>query len=576
MNALTGFVSVDRPQEKYYRKTPISNIDVNQTVYELIFNSNRENLDDYAIEYLGKSWTFKELKKETDKAADSFFKLGIRHGDVILVGISNSPEAIIILLSLNKIGAITKWFDIRASENDIKEYANTSNCKCLIILDFLISKVQLILKNTSLQNVLVIKPTDSLSNIIQAGYQLKQKMQGIYASLPSESKFMYFKDFIKKGDADSNIPCMTFDKEKPSIMIQSSGTTGKPKTIVHSDYSATSCARMFSYWDLPLGRGKTIAVFLPPWIAYALGNAIITPLALGTKLLLSPTFDSDVIIKHLGKFTISFAAPFHYRYLRDNFGKLSQKQMEYVKQIECMVSGGDKISAEENKEFEAIFDTVLVNGYGNNEGWGALTVNPVNHNKYGTIGIPKYGETIISYDNKSGRELRYGEEGEICALADTMFLYYEGNMEQTNDVKRVHADGKAWLHTGDLGTIVEDGYISLSGRLRRVIVRGGFKISAYTIEDKISEHAAVKECVAVEVEDSQEEHVPMVYIVLKDFDLNLQDIQDELLQKCCSELKEYEIPKYFRFVDTLPYTQNGKYDFRLLEQMGNEYVNKCR
>ena len=143
---LTGFVSVDRPQEKYYRKTPISNIDVNQTVYELIFNSNRENLDDYAIEYLGKSWTFKELKKETDKAADSFFKLGIRQGDVILVGISNSPEAIIILLSLNKIGAITKWFDIRASENDIKEYANTSNCKCLIILDFLISKVQLILK----------------------------------------------------------------------------------------------------------------------------------------------------------------------------------------------------------------------------------------------------------------------------------------------------------------------------------------------------------------------------------------------------------------------------------------------
>lgn len=169
----------------------------------------------------------------------------------------------------------------------------------------------------------------------------------------------------------------------------------------------------------------------------------------------------------------------------------------------------------------------------------------------------------------------YGEVGEICVLADTMFLYYENNAEETSNVKKTHADGKVWLYTGDLGYIDEEGYIFLQSRLRRVIIRKGFKISAYTIEDKICEHPAVKECVAVEVKDNEEEHVPMAFIVLKDdIAYGLEIIKQSILEKCKSELKEYEIPKHFQFVDSLPYTQNGKYDFRLLEKQGNEYVDK--
>jgi long-chain acyl-CoA synthetase len=294
---------------------------------------------------------------------------------------------------------------------------------------------------------------------------------------------------------------------------------------------------------------------------------------MGAKVQLCPTFDSDMIMRNLGKFTISFAAPHNYRYIRDNFNKLSAKTKEAIYKTDCFVSGGDKISAEENKDFDELFRVPLINGYGNNEGWEALTVNPVNHNKYGTVGIAKYGETIIAYDNDSKKELPYGENGEICALADTMFLYYESNEEETNSVKRMHSDGKIWLHTGDLGNVDNEGFITLGGRARRVIVRQGFKISAYTIEDKITEHSAVKECVAVEVKDVIEEHVPMAYIIPKDTTVNEETIIQSVLDKCRSELKEYEIPKYFRIVTELPYTQNNKYDFRLLEQQGNEYVD---
>ena len=566
---LTGYPSVDKPQNKFYRDEPVREIDVEQSIYELIFNCNQDNIQSPALEYLGVEWSFEKLKIEVDKAADAFKKVGLGLGDTVLIGISNCPEMVVILLSLNKLGVISKWFDVRASEQNIAEYANNSNCRYLIAFDLLLPRICKVIDSTCLEKVLIIHPTDSLSKMAQVVYALKAKQ------LPKEERFERFKAFVKRGSEKNDFPCPEFNKNRPSIMIQSSGTTGTPKIIVHSDFSAVSCVKKLAWCDVPVEPGKVLLNALPPWIAYAIGNAIIYPLALGAKVKLCPKFNSNLVKDNLGTFTIAFAAPFHYRYIRDNIARLSKRQKRNLSKIECLVSGGDKISAEENIELEEILHTVLVNGYGNNEGWGCLTVNPVLHNKYGTVGIPKYGETVIAYDNDTEKELPYGESGEICVLTDSMFICYEGNVDATKAVKKVHSDGRIWLHTGDIGYIDDEGFITLNGRVRRVIIRQGFKISAYTIEGKISEHTAVKECVAVEVRDEKEEHVPMVYIVLKEENVNHDDMLQSICDKCKSELKEYEIPKYFKFVSKLPYTPNGKYDFRLLEQMGNEYVENC-
>jgi acyl-coenzyme A synthetase/AMP-(fatty) acid ligase len=101
----------------------------------------------------------------------------------------------------------------------------------------------------------------------------------------------------------------------------------------------------------------------------------------------------------------------------------------------------------------------------------------------------------------------------------------------------------------------------------------GFKISAYTIEDNITKNDLVKECVAVAVKDEFEEHVPMAYVVLKDSPKNDEKTKEQLFDYCKHTLKEYEIPKYIKLVKELPYTQNGKYNFRMLEELGNEYVD---
>ena len=156
-----------------------------------------------------------------------------------------------------------------------------------------------------------------------------------------------------------------------------------------------------------------------------------------------------------------------------------------------------------------------------------------------------------------------------------MFVEYAFKPEETDKIKQLHEDGEYWIHTGDLGRVDEDGFVYVEGRLRRVIIRRAFKIFPGTIEKTIKSHKAIKECITVGVNDTEELNVPMAFIVLNDdiqYDEN--DVIEELKLICEKELKDYEIPVYFSIISEIPYTQNNKQDFRKLEQIGNEQVEK--
>lgn len=578
---LTGYPSIDKPQIKYYRDTPIRDISQYKTIYDMIFSG--KDMKEEALGFLDGHcvWTYEKLKEKTDKSIDAFSKQGIKEGDNVLLGVTNTPELISVVIAIVSLGAIVKLFDIRANAQDIANYANSENCKYMIALDqIVLPKVDSVLNKTNLKKVFVLRPANSLSSSEKLKYLYDNKV-GLLTILKNDNqkllkdgKHYELSRIIKTGNI-SNAKRVEYNENRPSFKVQSSGTTGKAKTIVHSEKSAVEFAKSIAYTDLPLGKGKTVLVALPPWIAYGIGDAIIMSLALGSKVMLCADFEPDAVYRNIGNFTLSYAAPFHYRYLRDHYNELSDLQKQKLSQVDCMIAGGDKYSAKENEEDEKRFGTIILNGYGNNEDWGALSVNPVHANRYGSVGIPKYGETVIVYDSKRECELPYGEVGEICSLSNTHFMRYEGNEEATNRTLRKHNDGNYWLHTGDQGYIDEDGYIFLMGRNERVIVRLGFKISAYTIEDAITSLPFVSECIAVEVPDSTEEHVPMAFVVLKNgIDLDANEAQNLIMESCKDILKENEIPKHIMVVDELKYTDNSKYDFRYYEQAGHNYVER--
>lgn len=582
---------------KYHRKKPVKEFDVNQTLYSLVKRENVNNKKMNSIGFLGSNMTYGDLFESVDKLADAYIKSGVKSGDVVGICSISMPSVQQNLLALSKIGAVSKWIDLRTKEKDLIKNLNESNCKIMVIFEEITPMIEKIINETNLEKVLMSSPKDFLNPVIRILANIKDKNDGKYIEVPSDKRFMRLTDFINSGSISSNIIPARFEKDKSSLIIQSSGSTGKPKSIVHTDYNFNSAVQKLGYTDLPFGKGKTLFVAVPPFIIYGLNNSIYSSLVFEMKAEMTPFVSETTVYDNLGKFDIPFAAPLHYRYLytkvkeltsriseleikNDSLSKRELKKslkelmtiLKHIHNTDVLVSGGDKMTAEELIEMQQEFDKIIVNGYGNNEVVGAAVVSPRYANKPGSIGVPMRGIEAEVFDTETGKMLKQGEMGELCLATDNAFVEYLNNEEETEKIKQFH-DDKYWVHTGDLAIIDEDGYINLKGRNRRTIYKEAFKICPDTIENIIQELPYVRNCVVVGVDDKVSNSVPMAFIELESEFKNQESVYLDLIRQVCEqELPDYEVPSYYQIIDKIPYTQNNKQDFRKLEEIGNEYV----
>jgi len=492
-------------------------------------------------------------------------------------------EEALNLIALNLIGAVSKWIDITASENEFKEAILSDNCKFVVCFCIGIPELDKIIYETNVEKVLYVDPSQyirplkvlfrSVNDFNKIRKMAADSAKSPLPQMPDNNRYMKFSDFVKQGRKNA---CFNrkYEKDRPVLKIQSSGTTGKPKVIVHTDYSINNSVRKFTGTDLPLLEGHVLLKTAPAWVGYGLINTLGVGLAYGMQVMMTPMLGDDILFRFNEKYDVVFGVPLHYRYLYANIDKVSSMTRPLA-----LISGGDKISKSEIETYEDIFRTKgcnapIINGAGNNEVLGAGVVNPVNANRPGSIGIPMYDESISIFDPETCEELKLGEEGEICYCTESAFMYYDGNSKLTDEVKKTHSDGTIWIHSRDLGYMDTDGFVYIKGRLSRVITVGAFKISASQIEDTIQLHSAVKECVAVAVPDEEKGEVPMAFIVFKDNILCTdQDCLEEIKEMCKHSLKEKASPKYYHVLNAMPYTSNNKQDFKKLEKLAVELIN---
>ena len=580
---------------KYHRNKPIKEFDVNQTMYSMIESESKDSLDLNATGFLGNSMTYKELFDVSDKLASAFLNSGVSLNDNVAILTISMPIVQEALLALSKIGATMSWIDLRSKPKDLIKYINNSNSKAIIVFEDMLPLVKETIDETDVKKVIVVSPKDYLSPVVKVLATLKDMKENKKVVLPDDPRFIKFSDFIKTGSNDLVIPAK-FEKDKPSLVVQSSGSTGKPKQIVHTEYNFNSEMQKMAYLDLPLYKGSTMHISVPPFIIYGLGNSIYASMAFTMKGEMNPHVDENTVYNDLGKFDVSFAAPLHYRYIYEKLTHLKEdietlekddsyearKELKHkMKELErvlnginhakVFVSGGDKIGADELKTMELEFDKTIVNGYGNNECLGAAIVSPMYANKPGSIGIPMKGVDARVVNPDTYKEVAQGEIGELLISTDNLFVKYLNNEEETNKIK-VTLDGKTWVKTGDLCIVDGDGYIIPKGRNRRLIKKEAFKISPDTIEEVIKSISFVKDCVVVGVDDAKSLSVPMAFVVLNDLTVNFEDAKAIIQSKCEEELPDYEVPSYYEEIEKIPYTPNDKQDFRYLENLGNEIV----
>lgn len=583
--------------DKYHRKKPIKDFDLNQTMYSLVTSESKDDLALKATGFMGNDMSYNDLIISADKLAQAFHNIGIKDGENVAILTISMPIVQQSLLSLSKIGATMSWIDLRSKPKDVLRYINSGNCKTIIVFEDMLPLIESIIDETDVKKVVVSSPKDYLSPIIKVLAMLKDKKDGKKIVLPNDPRFVRFNDFIKNVDTNNLITPVSFEKDRPSLIVQSSGSTGKPKQIVHTEYNFNSAVQKMAYTDLPFYKGNTMHISIPPFIIYGLGNSIYASMAFTMKAEMNPFVDENTVYNDLGKFDISLAAPLHYRYMykqlielnksiteleKDNSleakKELKQKMKELkrvltgIDRAKVFVSGGDKIGADELIEMQQTFNKVIVNGYGNNECLGATIVSPMYANKPGSIGVPMEGIEVKVVNPETEEILPQGEIGELYISSDNLFVEYLNNPDETNKIKVIDELEKQWVKSGDLCYIDKDGYIIPRGRNRRLIRKEAFKISPDTIEEVISSIPFVQDCVVVGVDDEKSLSVPMAFIVLKDETLSFDEVKDQIKEKCVEELPDYEVPTYFEQIEKVPYTPNDKQDFRALEELGNSIV----
>ncbi|MBQ8765686.1 MAG: acyl--CoA ligase, partial [Clostridia bacterium] len=450
-----------------------------------------------------------------------------------------------------------------------KSYLNETGCKTLFVIDSLFSKIEGILDDVKIENVIICSPSQSLSPLKRFLFNLKNKNN------ISSNKVIEWRNFIATGSA-VNITTSCMSPDDCCIIVHTGGTTGSPKSVMLSNANLNMAAFQPMNSPLLMKRRDKFFNIMPPFIAYGIVLGMHTAACMGWYSYLFPKFDPDefatLIKKHKPQGIMG--VPTHYEKLM-NDDICDNLDLSFLK---VALAGGDKTSVAFENKINSFFkehncSIHLSKGYSMTEASASATISYENANKIGSNGIPGI-KTNMGVFNNDETECLYNEIGELCISTPTMMLGYHNNKSETENIIKKHKDGTLWIHTGDIGYIDEDGFVFVEGRKKRIIIRyDGFKIFPSQIEKVCLNESCIIDCCAVGVKDNSHSQgmLPIVFAVLKE-DCEGDGIKVKLFELCKKELSEYMQPIDFVFIDEMPQTPIGKVDYKVLERKAEELM----
>lgn len=570
MENLTGYPSIDKPWLKYYSQEAINAKLPNCTIYDYLYENNKNYQSRTALNYFERKISYGELFENIKKTACALRQNGVDKGSIVTILMPTLPETVYLFYALGKIGAIGNMVDPRTNVEGIRDYIQEVGSELLIIVDVALPKVADILPQTTIKKVLVISPADSLPPILQILYKMKQgkrpKISGICIS---------WKAFISEGTAYIGTTDTEYERDCPVVIVHTGGTTGKPKGVLLTNENLNASSFQAQISGIDLQREHSWLNIMPPFIAYGVGNGLHLPLSVGMETILIPQFDPKKFDELLLKYRPNHmtGVPSHYGSII-NSKRMKNEDLSYV--IAPTV-GGDSmdinLEQETNRFLQAHKCKYLVTkGYGMTEVAAGVTVCISNDcNRIGSVGIPLTHTTVSIFDMDTGEELTYNQQGEVCMTGPNTMLGYYKNPEATDEIIIRHKDGLDWVHSGDIGYMTEDGMLFIVDRVKRMIVRhDGFKVFPSLIEKSLVGHKAVKACCVVGTPDKEHSQgkLPVAHIVLnQEFAQREEFVRKQLVALCLKELPEYAQPINYVFCESLPLTSIGKVDYRALEDV---------
>ncbi|WP_312046987.1 long-chain-fatty-acid--CoA ligase FadD [Erwinia sp.] len=520
------------------------------SLIDLFEHATNRYADRPAFMNMGQTMTYRKLE-ERSRAFAAYLQqgLGLKKGDRVALMMPNLLQYPIALFGILRAGMIVVNVNPLYTPRELEHQLNDSGASAIVIVSNFAHTLEKIVAKTQLKHVILTRLGDQLSpakgTLVNFVVRYIKRLVPKY-HLPGA---ISFRRVLHEGYRMQYVR-PTLANEDLAFLQYTGGTTGVAKgaMLTHRNMQANLEQTKATYGSLLKAGEETVVTALPLYHIFALTvNCLLFIDLGGANLLITNPRDIPGLVKELAKnrFTAITGVNTLFNAL------LNDKDFQQLdfSSLSLSAGGGMAVQKAVAERWEKLTGHYLLEGYGLTECSPLVSVNPYDIRYHsGSIGLPVPSTDIRIVDSE-GNEVAPGEPGELCIKGPQVMPGYWHHPQATDEVLK-----NGWLHSGDIVTVDEEGFIRIVDRKKDMILVSGFNVYPNEIEDVAMLHPKVREAAAVGVPDAVAGETVKICVVKKEASLT----KEELIAHCKKHLTGYKIPKIVEFRDELPKTNVGK------------------
>lgn len=508
-----------------------------------------KNLD--AFTNMGQVLTYDEVDQQSRNfAAFLQNELKVSRGDRFAIMMPNLLQYPVAMIGILRAGCTVVNFNPLYTSEEFERQVINADAVGIIILENFAHVISDVIEKTSVKHVIVAKISDpfKLPKSILVDFVIKY----IKFMVPrwSFKKFHWYKDVLSQGSKLKYNELDIADKDI-AFLQYTGGTTGVPKGAMLTHRNMVANILQASAWLNKefVPRKEIIVTALPLYHIFSLTANCLVFLNYGAfNVLITNPKDVKSFIKDLKKH--KFTAITGVNTLFNLLLHSPEFASVDFSALKLALGGGMAVQKIVATQWQELTKQPLLEAYGLSETSPAVTINPLNLKSYnGSIGLPVPSTEIMICDDE-GNELGFDTPGELCVRGPQVMLGYWHQDSETKNV--LSSDG--WLHTGDIATVNQQGFVKIVDRKKDMIAVSGFKVYPNEIEDVIAAMPGVREVAVIGALDPAAGEMVKAYIVKSDQSITAEGVREY----CHKHLTGYKVPKEIEFRDSLPKNNVGK------------------
>ncbi|HKJ86282.1 MAG TPA: AMP-binding protein, partial [Spirochaetia bacterium] len=475
----------EQPWLPYYGDIPATISYPDMTIYELLERSSDEYPDHTAIDFLGGRTSYRRLHRLVLAAARGLRAIGVRPGDRLALLMPNTPHAVVLFYAANRIGAVTSLYHAEAGSGDVASWIADLDPNWMAVNPEHLDGLMRLLAGRSIRGILLCRYDDfGRKRSLKLMHRMRRRngidlggIRGVAAradasrgSTDESPPTFSWNSFIRLGDAD-DLPSHR-DLHTPddlALVLYTGGTTGEAVGVMHSDRQLTAVALQAQVQG-PLLAGQSLLSVVPLSHGYGIAVAVHATVSAAATSIMIPHSTPRDLAKAIGRKQPEYLIGVPSTYA----GLILDRVFRRTRHRTLMGAfcGGDRLPRSVRDGFEFIVRrrggaVPVREGYGLTETVTACATMPDGERRPASVGIP-YPDTFIGIArpissfplaDEPPLWLEADEVGEILVSGPTVMTGYWGRDEASRRVLHVDDDGRAWLRTGDLGRMDDDGFL---------------------------------------------------------------------------------------------------------------------